>query len=213
MTILRRCGLGILLLGLACTSAPERSRGTGGSGGDDDTGGSGGAPPKDAAAPKDTAPAAPPGLPASDSQDDLAAFVDAEAYRKAPWISETPGPRPRAMDTSPHGTVRVWMNDKLVASLHAGHDGFKDQTTGMTHPPLDKDSMAVKEFYDDNGTKVGAAALFKSGEGALANTTVYYCKAPIGRCLSNQTSDVVYGNGIKVGCGFCHGGMVYTKAP
>src|SRR6185369_17803393 len=99
----------------------------GGTGGSDGEGGGGGqAPsPKDAGAPKDTAPAAPPELPASDSQADLAAFVEAEAYRHAPWISETPGPRPRGMDTSPHGTVRVWMNAKLVESQHAGHDGFK----------------------------------------------------------------------------------------
>jgi hypothetical protein len=205
-----------LLLGLACSSTPERTRGTGGSGtgGEDDTGGKGdgGQPAKDASA-KDTAPPASAALPASDGQDDIAAFLEAESYRKAPWISETAGPRPRSMDTSPHGTVRVWLNDKLVASQKAGHDGYKDQTTGMTHPPLDKDSMAVKEFYDDAGMKVGVAALFKVGEGTTANTTTYYCKAPIGRCLTNQNSEEVYGRGIGVACGFCHGGLVYTKAP
>jgi hypothetical protein len=97
MTQLRWSCLGILLLGLACSSTPERTRGTGGSGagGDGDTGGSGGGgqPAKDAAA-KDTAPPAPAGLPASDGQDDIAAFLAAESYRKTPWISETSGPGP-----------------------------------------------------------------------------------------------------------------------
>jgi hypothetical protein len=213
MTNLRRCAA--LLLTLACSSAPARAPGgSGGSGGGGDEGtGGGGSAPKDAAVPKDTAPAAPAGLPASDSSDDIGAFLGAQAYRNAPWISETAGPRPRAIDTSPHGTVRVWMNDKLVASLHAGHDGYKDTATGMSHPPIDKGSMAVKEMYDDSGAKIGTAALFKSGDGTAASSTVYYCKAPIGRCLDNQNSEVVYGRGISVGCGFCHGGMVYTKAP
>src|SRR5690242_15873810 len=111
---LRRYGLAILLFTVACASS-ERPRGTGGSGagGEDETGGKGGggSSGKDAAVAKDTAPPAPAGLPATDSQDDLAAFIATEAYRKGPWISETAGPRPKAMDTSPHGTVRVWMND------------------------------------------------------------------------------------------------------
>jgi hypothetical protein len=52
-----------------------------------------------------------------------------------------------------------------------------------------------------------------TGEGSAANTTTYDCKVPIGRCLGNQNSEEIDGRGIAVGCGFCHGGLVYTKAP
>jgi hypothetical protein len=146
----------------------------------------------------------------------MAAFLKAGEYRKAPWISETAMPRERSSGTSPHGKVRVFMNPQLVESLKGGRDGFKDMATGMDHPPHDRYSMAVKELWDDAGTKQeGVAAMFKADEGKGMMTWVYFCEGPMGRCVTSASpvSSPIHGRGTTVGCGFCHGGFIYTKAP
>jgi hypothetical protein len=56
------------------------------------------------------------------------------------WTSD-PAPRPGSED-SPHGSVRVYFNPKLEASLRAGSD---------VHPA---GSMAVKEVYAADGVTV-----------------------------------------------------------
>jgi hypothetical protein len=188
-------------------------------------GGTGGAAPAPATTPDaarapdvmpDTGPPVPAGLPPSPGQADLAAFLAAGEYRNAPWLSETSGPRPRAGATSPHEMVRVWMNPQLIASLREGRDGFKDTATGMVHPPHDRWSMAVKELYAEGGTLEGLAAMIKTDEGPSLNSWVYYCYGPDGRCLTTRPAPremPAYGRGSAVACGFCHGGLVYTKAP
>ena len=104
-------------------------------------------PPTPAA--PDAPPASPPGLPASASQADIVAFLAAGEYKKAPWIAETEAARPQAGATSPHDSVRVWLNPELVASLQGGRDGFRNTMTMVTNPPHDRWSMAVKELYDE----------------------------------------------------------------
>jgi hypothetical protein len=158
----------------------------------------------------DAAPAA-SGLPAGPERADIAAFLAAGDYKKAPWVSETPAPREKEGSTSPHEKVRVWMNPQLVMSLKGGRDAM------MGRPPQDKGSMAVKELFDEAGANLlGVAAMYKPDEGGAANAWVYYCHGPDGRCRTNGPSPMdapVYGRGTGVSCGFCHGGLIYTKAP
>jgi hypothetical protein len=58
--------------------------------------------------------------------------------------------------------------------------------------------------------------MWKTEGGANANTWIYYCHGPEGRCLPSKPSPPeapVFGRGTSVSCGFCHGGLIYTKAP
>jgi hypothetical protein len=180
-------------------------------------GGTGGAPAIDAAVTPDMPPDGPAGLPASPAQADVVAFLEAGRYKQTPWIAETAAPRPQSLRTSPHEQVRVWMNAPLVASLKGGRDGASDKDAGVTNPPHDRGSMAVKELYDEAGTMlVGVATMYKADEGPSPNSWVYYCHGPEGRCLTGRASPPtapIYGRGTVVQCGFCHGGNIYTKAP
>lgn len=165
--------------------------------------------------PPDSAPAASE-LPASGERMEIVRFLTAGTYRNAPWVPETPGPRERHGETSPHDRVRVFLSPALVASQRAGRDGVKDPATGDLHPPHDRGSMAVKELYDDAGAVVGLAAMYKTEEGPASNAWVYYCHGPDGRCRTNGPSSMespVYGRGTATACGFCHNGTVYTRAP
>jgi hypothetical protein len=211
---------GLFLITGACSKEPgEQPPPAGGAGGGGGTGGGGGSP-GDASSPpdraRDVAPAT-AATPASPSLADLAAFLEAGKYKEAPWIAETPAARERGSTTSPHEKVRVFMNPELVASLRGGRDGFKDPVTGQNHLPHDLGSMAVKELYDEAGTNVlGVAAMLKTEVGISLNSWVYFCHGPDGRCLVERPSPKeapVYGRGYGVACGFCHGGLVYTKAP
>jgi hypothetical protein len=210
--------LAIVFSLLACgeKAAEPASTPPGGSPAAADAGGS--APPVDAARTPDTAPAGMPSgaVPASASRMDIEAFIMAGGYKQAPWISETPAPRARGAETSPHDRVRVFMNPELVTSLRAGRDGFKDPMTQLNHPPHDSGSMAVKELYDEADMLVGVAAMLKTEPGIIMNSWTYYCYGPEGRCLTNMTATreaPAYGKGFGVACGFCHGGLVYTKVP
>jgi hypothetical protein len=209
--------LALVTVAGSCSSSPERSSNAGGSGGHaDDTGGSGGSGGDGGSGGSGGKPAS-TGLPATDSADDIDDFLSFGSYRKAPWVSETASPRePAAINTSPHQRVQVWMNPQLVDSLRAGHDGLKDSATGMTHPPLDKGSMAIKELWDESGTqltRVGSAAIWKVADGDAAKGWAYFCRGPAARCASKDGTNPVYGHGTSVSCGFCHGGLIFTKAP
>jgi hypothetical protein len=111
-------------------------------------------------------------------------------------------PRDAASVVSPHGKVRVWMNDTLVASWRAGNGEFGGtaHTTG---------SMAVKEFYDDAGMQVGRAAMLKVM--GASNAWVFYCEGTDqARC--NGETIPYYGDSTSA-CNGCHGGLIYTHAP
>jgi len=196
--------------------------GSGGTGGSSGTGGSGagGAGTAGASgggsggAPTDGGTGRPTELPNSDSQADIAAFIESGGYKRLPWISETAMPRAGTPGTQHGSKVRVWENAPLVASLKGGRDGR------MNHPYPDQWSMAVKELYDDtSGEFVGAAVAFKTAPGADFGAWTYYCYGPEHRCSPSgpDPKDMpVYGKGSTTpgsNCGFCHGFSVFTIPP
>ncbi len=137
-----------------------------------------------------------------ESEAELAAFLEAMSYREAGWTAQTAAPRERSSDVSPHGRVRVWRNDTLLASQAAGNG------TDLDAPKHDTGSMVIKEFYDDADALIGAAAMLKL-EGDMREWA-YYCGGPDDRCMD---SSPVHGIGFGVSCSFCHGGLVFTNSP
>jgi len=133
------------------------------------------------------------------SAEELAAFLDAMGYREAGWSAQTDAPRDPSSEVSPHGRVRVWRNEILVASQAAGNG------TDLDAPKHDTGSMVVKEFYDDADALIGRATMLKL-EGDLRQWA-YYCGGPDARCMD---SSPVHGIGFGVSCSFCHGGLVFT---
>ena len=79
--------------------------------------------------------------PTDASADAMGEFLADEGHRGEGWTAETDQPRAAADVVSPHGRVRVFLNDELAASQAAGNVG---------NTPHDPWSMAVKEFYDDD---------------------------------------------------------------
>ena len=222
----------MLTLVVGCSAEPDKTGGQGrsGSAGSTSTGGSGGTGGSSgtggsgtggagtagassggsAGAPADASTGRPTELPNSDSQADIAAFIESGGYKRLPWISETAMPREGTLGTQHASKVRVWENAPLVASLKGGRDGR------MNHPYPDQWSMAVKELYDEtSGEFVGAAVSFKTAGGADFGAWTYYCYGPSNRCSSGgpATKDMpVYGKGSTTpgsNCGFCHGFSVY----
>lgn len=165
----------------------------------------------------DAAPGAGPRPPAGKAPAELtaagiSAFLQAGEHTKGSWISETPAPRDRSSSVSPHGNVRVWMNDLMVASLRAG------KSTNIGTPPADQFSMAVKELYDDEKkTLLGRAVMLKADDGALGNAWIYYCYGPGGNCFNGSAERTIdnayFGRGFALNCGSCHGGLIFTKPP
>lgn len=147
--------------------------------------------------------------PADGSQQSIAAYLTAEQYKTGPWTPETAGPRDASDATSPHGRVRVYLNDTVVQSIAAGNGELTERIPHTTG------SMAVKEFYDDADTLVGIAAMYKQDGGFT--DWAYYCWGPQGRCGTEtgtvEEDEPVYGIASAVGCGFCHGGVVFTPPP
>jgi hypothetical protein len=148
--------------------------------------------------------------PADSSSASIASFLAAKTYRSAPWQSETAMPRPGGtLSGSPHERVRVYYNEVLVQSFQAGN--------GSREPPLPHTtgSMAVKEMYDDTDLQVGVAAELRLS-GAFEQWA-YYCEGPAGRCATGKPTATaaapLYGVGLGVDCGFCHGGVVFTRPP
>ncbi len=146
-------------------------------------------------------------LPEDGTEEGIAAFLAAKTYQA--WMSETAMPRPASDSVSPHGTVRVYFNDVLIASQKAGKG-----TVDVPHDPL---SMTVKELYDDGGTMVGQAAMLNANEKAPMPGWIYHCWGPANRCSTGEPDTMpdtpIHGQGFDVGCGACHGGMVFTQFP
>jgi hypothetical protein len=141
--------------------------------------------------------------PEDGSLEAIGAFLGEEGYLGDGWASETAEPRPTVNTVSPHQQVRVFMNDILIESIAA-------ENMGADHAPW---SMAVKEFYDED-VLVGQAAMFNAVEDGEAVWT-YYCWGPAGRCSTEEPEhaqgEPLYGQGLEVPCGSCHGGNVYTR--
>jgi len=207
----RWMGTAALSLLIACSSDDGGGNGAAGvDAGTPPTGGSaaasgGGSTGVDAGSTPDAAPAtdaAPAANVPDESQEAVAAFLEAESYRGDGWQSETAAPRDKANDVSPHDRVRVWHNATLRASQAAGNG------IDLEAPMHDTGSMAVKEFYDATDTLIGRAAMLKL-EGDMRQW-VYFCGGPHERCMDSAP---VYGVGFGVSCSFCHAGLIYTQAP
>jgi hypothetical protein len=143
------------------------------------------------------------------SEEMFVAMFETESYREPPWVAETEEPRAASHSVSPHGDVRVYANDILIASIASGKGvttGDGGELVADTDVAHDPGAMSVKEFYQD-GALVGRAALLKL-EGTGSSVT-YYCDGPAELCGVTD-SPPTYGTGIAVSCGFCHGGLVYT---
>lgn len=142
----------------------------------------------------------------------ISAFLKVAAYAKGSWASDSPTVREPSSAVSPHGAVRVWMNDLMVAALRAG----KSSKTGTA--PAHQLSMAIKELYgDDERVLLGHAVMLKGDEGAAAGSWVYYCYGPAGRCFTGSAERTIdrpyFGRGTAIACGTCHGGVVFAKPP
>lgn len=144
-------------------------------------------------------------VPADGSEDAIAAFLAADAYKGQGWTAETDMPRDPSDGVSPHGRVQVYLNDQVVASQAAGNDGL--------NTPHDLESMAVKELYDDADALVGKMAMFR----ALDESWYYFCYGPADRCNSGEPEypedAPMYGKDLEVACGTCHNGAVFTELP
>ncbi len=150
-------------------------------------------------------------FPTDTSAQGIAAFLDAETYKSAPWTTPDTEPRPPASSspdvpsTSPHKNVRVYRNPQVQASFEAG-DGTLDGTSGE---PLDQYSMIVKEMFDESGTLLGKAVNLKVTEG---ERWTFFCYASVGATCGTDTpanteDDPYYGVGVDAGggCSACHG--------
>ncbi len=137
-------------------------------------------------------------IPSDTSEAGIDAFLAAETYKDAPWTAE-PEVRPDPGGTSPHGSVRVFLNDTALAGIMAGKNDFNVGT--------DVGSMAVKELYDDQGTLVGKAAMLRTTTGAGLADWLYHCKSTNHGCFTeDEMAPSVHGQGAS-DCRFCHAGM------
>lgn len=138
-------------------------------------------------------------FPSAVSASTLAAYVAAETYRGSGWTPSTDAPRDRTSTSSPHGWVRVWLNDEVLASAKAGNGEFH----GSAHHT---GSMAVKEMYDGDEV-IGVAVMLKlAGDAA---EWAYWCDGPESRCGIAPPTDPFYGLAADAECAFCHGGLVF----
>lgn len=145
-------------------------------------------------------------VPADGSAEAISAFLEAEGYKEAGWVSVHDAPVPPSIGT-PHGTVRVYMSPALVA--------FRQSNPDVLEEPAVPGAMAVKEMFDDAETLVGKAVIFYP-----ESDVIYYCYGPDGRCSSGRPATTIdapqYGDASAsaVGqCNVCHSGLVFTELP
>lgn len=110
---------------------------------------------------------------------ELSPWLAAESY--ASWTAESAVHA--ATGTSPHGMVRTFFNDTLVASFDAGNT---EHAVG---------SASVKELYDGAGMRTGWAVMVKTTAGADAASWYWY--------LENGGSVNADDNGLAQ-CEGCH---------
>lgn len=143
------------------------------------------------------------------SRESMLEVLTSESYKD--WVVDVDEPREQSSSVSPHGMVRVYANERLIASIAKGNGVEPDPDdpnllVADISTAHDTGSMAVKEMYQD-GELVGRAALVKL-EGAQSEVA-YYCEGDAGRCGTGEPPPN-YGVGLAVGCGACHGGIVFT---
>lgn len=152
-------------------------------------------------------PTGPMNVPADESAASMTAFITSESYKGAEWMAETDAPREASSGVSPHGRVRVYLNETLLDSLAASNGGVGS----MSGVPHTAGSMTVKEFYDEADVLVGIGALYKFGE--AANDWAMWCYGPSGRCSSTVDAESIDAPMHEINafaCGACHGGNIFT---
>lgn len=148
-------------------------------------------------------------IPTDITAEAFTAFLDAETYKGAEWTPESPAAREAATGVSPHGVVRVYVNDVAVQAFADGHGGLADQV------PYVQYSMSVKEIYDetDMTTVLGKAIMYKTAD-AGNDTWVYYCYGPAARCSSSSgeipKESAMFVMGSSNDCASCHGGNLFA---
>jgi hypothetical protein len=142
--------------------------------------------------------------PADSTQASIVAYLQAETYKQTPWIAETAAPREPTSTVSPHGRVKVWMNDTLVTSQAAGNGMFG----GTAHTA---GSMAVKEFYDSTDVYLGRGVMLKVP--GTASAWVFYCDSTVHEACGTEDPLPFYGDMNSFQCNGCHGGLIFNQAP
>jgi hypothetical protein len=155
------------------------------------------------------------GLPASDSKDDIIAFLKAGTYKTAPWV--------KAQEVEPKNHTKnpmeVWLSGALVTSLRDNRPG------AVGARAADVGSMAVKEFKDEAGAVVGHAALYRGKAADAATSWTFFCYGPTGRC-PGKTTDLTIDQAVHMHgdpsfqCSACHSTLsspaaqiILSKAP
>lgn len=179
-------------------------------------------PPADAGTNlQDAGPGGPPAgsFPATTSAAGIQTFLSTDPYLANGWTAETSTPRPESDPVSPHEAVRVFFNPALIDSFARGN-GRNDAGQPSPTPPHDRYSMVVKEFHAsvDGGTmtRVGRAAILKTGDGGMPSAWTWFCVGPSARCagMEGTESNPVYGVGDGAfQCSVCHGGTIFTLPP
>lgn len=199
------CHVGVFALGLWATGCggDDGGEGSDASGTDSETTGE-----SDGDTGDDTG-GAPDHVPGMGTAEEIGTFVAEMRYRGDGWTAQTEAPRPESSPVSPHDDVRVWINDIAIASQAAGNGG-------VDAPPHELYSAAVKEMYDGTDL-VGVAVLYRTEEGESPDATTYWCYGPFGRCSTGDPEatpeEPIYGQGLTVGCGSCHGGNIFSEIP
>ena len=141
-------------------------------------------------------------------------FLEDGEFRKGGWVSETSAVRAKK-SISPHGRVRVWMNEKLK--------------TSQAKSPIvyEKGSMVVKEMFDAMDKSVGFVSFWKLTDGGndAAGSWLAHCAGDKDRCVQTSKTpslaEPVLEDLLKSdSCRGCHHGssnptlgILYTKAP
>lgn len=124
----------------------------------------------------------------ADESGDVVGGVPVEATALSEWLnagsySDWPAESANHASTGPHGEVRTFFNDALVASFDAGN---------ANHPV---GSASVKELFDGMGGAIGWAVMVKVAEGNDASSWYWY--------LESGGSVTADGEGVPT-CEGCH---------
>ena len=209
-------------LSLACSSSdPSGSSGGKSSGGGPDSGGttgtggdtaSGGAASGGAA----SGGTAPTELPSAITLEAVASFLEAGHYKS--WFGDAaPRPAEDQIIGSPHAgspvthRLQTYVNAQAFVSLEKNRDV---DTLKRDH---ELGSMAVKEVYDDAGTRLALLAMIKVAPPDPAQPDsrrqfAYYCEGEASLCTAAGTTQVpVFFPNVQgaEACASCHGGNIY----
>jgi hypothetical protein len=138
-------------------------------------------------------------LPSDMTEAGIAAFLDAQTYRSAPWVGDAAIRGSESVGNIHGSELRVFFNSAAVAAKMNGSSEIG--------------TMVVKELYE-SGAMVGQAVTIKTGEGVSMNSWTFYCSAPEDSsiCSGSSSSGSHFGTGL-IECGFCHGETPIAPLP